>query len=430
MKLSARGWTDCVVNVEEKLARSWIGLCAQSAPCLFPGLSPALTDTSENALVSGAASPLWDLFCPIVDNFGDIGVCWRLARQLVREHGIGVRLWVDDLVTARWLIPSLDPTRPAQSIEGVDIRAWTEDFPPTEPGMVVISAFASALPGSFLEAMARSRARPAWINLEYLSGEDWVGSCHGLPSPHPRLPLSQHFFFPGMDAASGGLIREADYPARRASFSARAFWTTLGLNVPQPCELRVSLFSYENPGLSELLAVWSRSACPVVCLVPEGRVLSTLAAEFGVSGLRPGDQLIREALTLKVLPFVEQDRYDEILWACDLNFVRGEDSFVRAQWAEKPCVWHLYAQDEGAHLAKLQAFLDRHQVGLEPTAAKAMADFGRAWNLGRDVAEAWPAFLAALPALGAHARVWSRRLQENGDLAGNLVRFCKRLEVE
>ena len=25
----------------------------------------------------------WDIFCSVVDNFGDIGVTWRLARQLV-----------------------------------------------------------------------------------------------------------------------------------------------------------------------------------------------------------------------------------------------------------------------------------------------------------------------------------------------------------
>ena len=41
----------------------------------------------------------WDIFCTVVDNYGDIGVCWRLARQLAAEHGFAVRLWVDDLAS-------------------------------------------------------------------------------------------------------------------------------------------------------------------------------------------------------------------------------------------------------------------------------------------------------------------------------------------
>ena len=285
-----------------------------------------------------------------MDNFGDIGVCWRLARQLAAEHAIAVRLWVDDLKSTHRLIPSLNPAVDCQHIDGVEIRLWSDPMPELEPGEVVIAAFACALPESFLAAMARHRPKPLWINLEYLSAEDWVSGCHRLPSPHPRLPLIQHFFFPGLDAGTGGLIREADYAVRRAAFVAENFWEALDLVSPEPGELRISLFSYENAGLPELLKAWAGSPAPVTCLVPEGRVLPGLAAEFGVSGLRAGDRLIRNSLTVRVLPFVEQARYDELLWACNLNFVRGEDSFVRAQWAEQPFVWHIYAQQEDAHL--------------------------------------------------------------------------------
>ena len=37
----------------------------------------------------------WDVFCRVVDNYGDAAVCWRLARQLADEHGARVRLWID-----------------------------------------------------------------------------------------------------------------------------------------------------------------------------------------------------------------------------------------------------------------------------------------------------------------------------------------------
>ncbi|HET9045379.1 MAG TPA: elongation factor P maturation arginine rhamnosyltransferase EarP, partial [Casimicrobiaceae bacterium] len=43
------------------------------------------------------AAQRWDVFCKVVDNFGDAGVCWRLARQLVAEHDLAVTLWIDVL---------------------------------------------------------------------------------------------------------------------------------------------------------------------------------------------------------------------------------------------------------------------------------------------------------------------------------------------
>ena len=356
-------------------------------------------------------------------------MCWRLARQLVREHGIAVRLWVDELLSTRRLIPSLNVELAVQRIDGVEIVHWTDAPRASYPGEVVIAAFACALPDALVEAMAVRMPRPVWINLEYLSAEDWVAGCHALPSPHPRLPLTQHFFFPGLDGGTGGLLREADYVARREAFSRERFLIAIGLPPAASGELLISLFSYENKGLAEIVDCWQSHPGPVTCLVPEGRVLPQLASALGVEALRPGDVLVRGALTLCVLPFVEQARYDELLWACDLNFVRGEDSFVRAQWAERPFVWHIYAQKDDAHLEKLDAFLARYGQGLEAGAAQALGDFWRAWNLGVGVAAAWPAFQAALPALETHAPGWSARVQAAGDLAQNLVQFCK-AEIE
>ena len=57
-----------------------------------------------------SSRPQWDVFCAVVDNYGDIGVCWRLSRQLAAEHGIAVRLWVDDLKPFARLCPAVDVT--------------------------------------------------------------------------------------------------------------------------------------------------------------------------------------------------------------------------------------------------------------------------------------------------------------------------------
>ncbi|MFA5916282.1 MAG: elongation factor P maturation arginine rhamnosyltransferase EarP, partial [Burkholderiales bacterium] len=84
----------------------------------------------------------WDIFCTVVDNYGDIGVCWRLARQLAAEHGQRVRLWVDDLASLARISPGVVPGLGVQHSRGVEIRWWREPFPAVEPADVVVEAFA------------------------------------------------------------------------------------------------------------------------------------------------------------------------------------------------------------------------------------------------------------------------------------------------
>lgn len=370
----------------------------------------------------------WDLFCSVVDNYGDIGVCWRLARQLAAEHGLRMRLWVDDLAAFRRICPEIDVGLPVQSCRGVEIRHWIEPFPPVKPAEVVVEAFACQLPEPYVQAMAALAAKPRWVNLEYLSAEDWVGECHGLASPSPRLPLTKHFFFPGFASDTGGVLLEGDLDKRRRAFqldaqAQAAFWQELGLPAPHGDEIRISLFCYPGSRAEELFACW-RGQGPVTCLVPEGIAGEAIANFFGQASPAAGGALHRGSLELRVLPFLEQDRYDRLLWACDCNFVRGEDSFVRAQWALRPMVWQPYPQAEGTHLHKLAAFLRLYAKGMQDEMAGAVTAFWNAWSRGEGMAGAWPAFWMHQMALARHAEAWAVTLRNNGDLAGKLVQFC------
>lgn len=376
--------------------------------------------------------PDWDIFCAVVDNFGDIGVCWRLARQLASEHGMAVRLWVDDLRAFQPLCPQIDPQQSSQRLLGVDIRCWEIPFPEVIPARMVVEAFACTIPDEFVAAMAQCEPRPVWINLEYLSAEKWVAGCHALPSPHPRLPLTKYFFFPGFTPDTGGLLREKDLLSRRQAFDASpglqaGFWRELGFPAPNADALTLSLFSYENPAIAPFLQCCTTADRPVCCLLPVSRTLPEVEAFCG-QALRPGATIRRGALEIRVIPFIEQNRYDPLLWACDLNFVRGEDSFVRAQWAASPMVWHIYPQQDDAHLVKLDAFLDLYCAGLPAAPADSIRKFWHAWNAVSDpekCAAAWDAFMANLPLLRAHARRWAEQLAGQEDLSSALVRFCR-----
>lgn len=362
----------------------------------------------------------WDIFCTVVDNFGDIGVCWRLARQLVQEHGLHVRLWVDDLNSFACIQPGINPALSDQLCAGVNVCYWRAPFPPTEPADVVIEAFACELPADYV---ARMRAtRPLWINLEYLSAEDWVEGCHGLVSP--QAGLAKYFFFPGFSHKTGGVLGEAAMRVSRANWSEadRIDWLSR-YAVVAPAARVISLFAYENMVLGELLARWQAETRPVHVFLPEGRLLPQVRSELDAPCLKPGETLRRGALTLTCLPMLPQDEYDRLLWSCDINFVRGEDSFVRAQWAARPLVWHIYPQDDEAHHQKLLAFLDQYCMGMDAATAAAMRNFCLAWNGEVGVANEWSAFNDAWPLLQEHAQTWTVRLTVNGDLATNLVNF-------
>lgn len=368
----------------------------------------------------------WDIFCSVVDNYGDIGVTWRLARQLVAEHQCVVRLWVDDLRAFERMCPQIDVNVAQQWQEGVEVRYWPSDWQAASAADVVIAAFACQLPPLYMEAMAERERPPLWLNLDYLSAEDWVSGCHGLPSVKFR-GVQKYFFFPGFQSGTGGLLREAGLLEQRQRFqqdrsAQRGFLQTVGV-FPAPDARLMSLFAYENTGLASWLEVLAADSRPTHLLVPEGRILGDVRQWLGVEILSVGSVHVRGALTVQILPFVRQDEYDRLLWCCDFNAVRGEDSFVRAQWAGRPMLWHIYRQDEDIHLDKLDAFLALYTQGLSSAAQAAVIGLWQAWNAGADMAQSWKAVLEQWPEVASHAEKWCLEQSSRADLAAALVQF-------
>ncbi len=291
---------------------------------------------------------IWDIFCTVIDNHGDLGVCWRLTRQL-RDAGQRVRLWVDDASALAWMAPN------AAQEAGIEVKAWAQASDAATlanllPADVWVEAFGCEIPEAFvIHAVASRSQQPAWINLEYLSAEAWVPRMHGLPSPvmsGPAKGWTKHFFYPGFTQGTGGLLREADLLERQQAFE-RAAWRQRHAPQLQPGGRLISLFCYEPAALPQLLQQMVGTQDHL--LVPPGRPLA--AVQQALAGMA-------QTPSWSALPYTDQNGFDEMLWACDLNFVRGEDSLVRALWAGQPFVWHIYPQDDNAHHAKLEAFLD------------------------------------------------------------------------
>ena len=373
-----------------------------------------------------------NLFCSVIDNFGDIGVCWRLARQLVQEYGTSLTLWVDDLHSFAHIAPGLQPALARQQLCGVTVRHWTSPLPAdTEVDDVVIEAFACRLPESYEQAMAERSRKPVWLNLDYLSAEDWVEGCHGLPSPHPHLPLQKHFFFPGFTEKTGGLICEQSLLAERDAWqqdqtAQDAYWQARGI---PPCPaggMRYSLFAYESQAAAQWVRQLAAGDTAVQLLLPLGKVVPDVLTTLGISDAPlAGKHYQHGALSLYLLAMTDQAGYDRLLWSCDFNIVRGEDSFLRAQWAGRPFAWHIYRQDDDAHLVKLEAFLAHYCTTLPAHTADAVRDFMRQWN--HDVLDenGWQRLREIWPLWQEQARLWPQKILAGGDLAARLVQFVK-----
>ena len=354
---------------------------------------------------AAATPPRWDIFCQVIDNFGDIGVCWRLAAEL-GARGVQVHLHIDDASALAWMAP--------QGAPHVQVLPYDASYS-AHPD-VVIEAFGCEAPAPYLSALAQRHAQceavqhplPVLVNLEYLSAEAYVERCHRLPSlimSGPAAGMTRWFFYPGFTPRTGGLIREAHHAMRHAGFERNAWRAAHGLT---ESDCAISLFCYEPAALPQLLEQLQTPAggLQTRLLVTPGRATAAVQAQATATTLVP-----------IYLPTRSQAQFDEMLWGCDLNLVRGEDSLVRALWAGQPFVWHIYPQDDSAHHAKLNAFLDWLQA---PASLRA---FHHAWN-GMSAARTLPTITPLLLQEWRNCAQQAREnLQSQNDLIAQLQQF-------
>ena len=270
------------------------------------------------------------LFCTVIDNFGDIGVSWRLAQQLSQRLGWQVHLWLDDDVALRALVLDVPPTFPAIH-QHIHLHHWQEgkdvaDIDQLILPDVVIETFACHLPNNVLHMIEQHH--PIWLNWEYLSAEDWAVRTHLMPSLQHN-GSEKYFWQMGFVPQSGGLLREIDYRVP---------------SIPKSSNIQIFAFTYAS-------AVWSQWA-------------QTLSQQNYSITLRCAGKPLQECLNVQKVgnlniiwqSFVPQNQFDTLLYPSDINIIRGEDSFVRAQYAGKPFFWHIYPQENQAHADKLEAF--------------------------------------------------------------------------
>ncbi len=372
----------------------------------------------------------WDIFCKVVDNYGDIGVAYRLAKEL-HHLGANIRLFVDDLNAFKKIENIVDNTQQIQTIKEIQIYKWTKDFSyDISPSTVIIEMFACNIPETYINKINENNL---WINLEYLCAEKWIEDCHCQPSfDHGKR---KYFFFPGFTSKSGGLnfeekcIKNNNEKSLIFEKILSQLSSTQYLNISKL--IKISVFTYESLYLVNLIKNYQlKKDLPLIFLIPDGRFSTFLKEKCTLLKIEGTTCWYKSPANnfIAFIPMTNQEEYDQILKNCDINFVRGEDSFVRAQLASKPFIWHIYPQEEEYHLVKLKAFLDLYlkNINKEDFVVINQLMFNFNTNNESNLITDFSQFLKRYKTINTHAKKWFNYLISNGSLASNLLMFAQK----
>ena len=365
------------------------------------------------------------LWCRVIDNFGDAGVAWRLAKSLSHEHGWRVRLMIDNLATLSAFVPQCPENCLSAEIDGIEVRLWSATSEREEASNVpdvTVETFSCRLPDVVEEAIAQrfDAGLPAAVfALDYLTAESYAEESNNLISRHPRFGYPKTFLFPGFTDKTAGVVREADAGRRRTEFSdlrRHDFLSRFGADPDAPFTL--FFFTYPVAPIESLACAMVEAGKPVQVLLAPGEASTKFLAALESMGSPAHIRTVQ-------LPMIPQAEFDDVLLASDACLVRGEDSTLRAQLQGKPLLWTLYPQTEETHLVKMRAFAPLYCNSLSSEAANAWLSMQEGINADTITTDAWRNWRSEFPALERGARIWRERLLAQGTAANTIARITK-----
>lgn len=320
-----------------------------------------------------------DIFCEIIDNFGDIGVVYRLAKELKNLYGdrVEIRVFlnrVDEFISINKKAKLVE----YQEIDGIIYitnEYLAKNICTFSPANVIIEAFGCNILEEYLE---RAKVESSLlINLEYLSGEDWIEDIHLMESPLGAPKLKKYFFMPGFTEKTGGVIVDSLFLERKKSVlkNKDMYLNKYIPEIEKEDYFIGTIFSYEKNFLPLLDVLIENKRKNCLLILGEKSQTSIKSIIQDLDGVTSKDDIYQyRNIMFKFMPFLEQEEYEELINLVDYNFVRGEDSFVRALLTGKPFIWHIYLQDEMAHMDKIEGFVGKYRDTLEKVGLKGALD--------------------------------------------------------
>ena len=309
-----------------------------------------------------------DIFCEIIDNFGDIGVVYRISKELKKIfQNVRIRIVLNRLEEFKAINKKVKDTD-YQEIDGlicVTEKYVKENIETFGVSDVFIEAFGCNVPEEYVK-QAKENSK-LWINLEYLSGEKWIEDFHLCESLIDSKTLKKIFFMPGFSEKSGGVIIDSGF-LERMKFGKenrdevfKKYFKDFDLKD----KFIGTVFSYEK-NFENLLETLKNYEKETVLLLMGEKTQKSFSEILKKNLTEDYGNIVKYGkITMIYSDFFSQEEYEEIISASDFNFTRGEDSFVRGIILGKPFMWHIYLQEEKAHMDKIKAFTERFKESVE-----------------------------------------------------------------
>ena len=340
-----------------------------------------------------------DIFCEVIDNYGDVGVAYRLAREFKRIYP-HKRL--------RFFINKTEEINLIKKSNDIEIITYKDIFKVENSADLIIETFACEIPKEYMDKALRSSK--LIINLEYFSAEDWVDDFH-LQESFLGGSLKKYFFIPGLSKKSGGILLDNEFLERKKQVEENREYYLEKFEIKEKYDLIGSVFSYEK-NFDSLIKELKKLDKKVLLLVLSEKTQKNFIKYFDNSNNYDKIKAVK-------LPFFTYDKYEELLSLCDFNLVRGEDSFVRALLLGKPFLWHIYPQEENTHIQKLNSFLEKYCPNNNE-----LKDTFINYNVNRDN---FSYFFKNFKEIEEHNRKYANYLIENCNLIEKLINFIKKI---
>lgn len=281
-----------------------------------------------------------DIFCQVIDNYGDVGVAYRLAREFKRVY---------PNKKLRFVINQIEELNLIRKLENIEVILYKDISKIENSADLIIESFGCEIPKEYMDkALKKSKLI---INLEYFSAEKWVDDFH-LQESFLGGNLKKYFFIPGLSEKSGGILLDNEFLERKKKVEANKEYYLEKFEIKEKYDLIGSVFSYEK-NFDSLIEELKKLDKKIILLILSEKTQKNFIKYFDNGNNYDKIKFVK-------LPFFTYDKYEELLALCDFNLVRGEDSFVRALLLGKPFLWHIYPQDENTHIKKLESFLEKY----------------------------------------------------------------------
>lgn len=305
------------------------------------------------------------VLCKVVDNFGDIGVVFRLCRALSElKKNLEIRLVVSNLDSFAKISKGIDSTKTFQEFRGWKVFDWNDnalckkEFSKNPPEFI-LECFQCGRP-EWLEELLFSpqfNLNVQIVNVEYLTAESWADDFHLLKSGTRSAKIKKINFMPGFTKKTGGLILDKNF---MCCLSEKKFALNL---VKQNLDKKILSEDFSD-SFKILIFSYPKNFDFLASAIKEFSFLKKIIV-FVASGAGADSAKIslkKFKVDFVCLPFMQQEVWDAFLSLMDFSFVRGEDSFSRCCLLGNPFIWNIYPQEEEFHIVKLNAFLQKIKI--------------------------------------------------------------------